>query len=352
MLVMMETDHVISYQYVDVNNRDASLDLKLTGDHVPNVYITATLIKPHEVSDIPLTVAHGFQSVTVEEKSRKIPVEIIAKKMVRSKTRQKVKVKAAPGSYITLSAVDNGVLQVSDFKTPDPYNYFYQKKALQVTAYDMYPLLFAEVRAKLSSSGGDGELDMSKRTNPMPAKRIKVVSYWSGIAKANGSGEADFEFDIPQFSGELRLMAVSYKGSGFGAADNTMTVADPIVISTALPRFLSPGDTVNVPVTLSNTTDKSANVTASITTDGSVKIVGGSSQGISLNAKSEGRAVFQMVANPTIGIANVKISVNGLGEKFEDATEISVRPPSTLQKVTGSGSIAGGQYTKSKYRVK
>ena len=151
MLVTMETDHVVSYKYVDVSNRDASLDLDLTGDHVPNVYITATLIKPHEVSDIPLTVAHGFQSVKVEEKSRKIPVEITAAKSVRSKTHQKVTVKAVPGSYITLSAVDNGVLQVSDFKTPDPYNYFYQKKALQVTAYDMYPLLFAEVRAKLLS---------------------------------------------------------------------------------------------------------------------------------------------------------------------------------------------------------
>jgi uncharacterized protein YfaS (alpha-2-macroglobulin family) len=346
MLVTLETDHVVSYQYVEVKKRNARVNLKLTGDHVPNVYITATLIKPHEVSDIPLTVAHGFQNVTVEEKTRKIPVEIIAKKMVRSKTHQEVKVKAAPGSYVTLSAVDNGVLQISDFKTPDPYNYFYQKKALQVMAYDMYPLLFAEVRAKLSSTGGDGDLDMTKRVNPMPAKRIKVVSYWSGIAKANSNGEAKFEFDVPQFSGELRLMAVSYKGQSFGAADNTMTVADPIVISTALPRFLSPGDTVNVPVTLSNTTDKSTSVTANISTSGAVKIMGGKSQTVSLNAKSEGRATFSVVANSTIGIGNVKITVSGLGEKFEDGTEISVRPPSTLQKVTGSGSIAGGSTQK------
>ncbi|MEI9807541.1 MAG: hypothetical protein WDO16_06430 [Bacteroidota bacterium] len=97
---------------------------------------------------------------------------------------------------------------------------------------------------------------------------------------------------------------------------------------------------MNVPVTLSNTTDKSASVTANIATDGSVKIVGSSSQTVSLNAKSEGRASFQVVANTTIGIGNVKITVSGLGEKFEDATAISVRPPSTLQKVTGSGSIA------------
>ena len=346
LLVTLETDHVLSYQYVETRNRSASLDLKLTGEHVPNVYITATLIKPHEMSDIPLTVAHGFQNVIVEEKSRKIAVEIIAKKNVRSKTHQSVTVKAVPGSYVTLSAVDNGVLQISDFKTPDPYGYFYQKKALQVSAYDLYPLLFAEVRTRLSSTGGDGEADMKKRTNPMPAKRIKVMSYWSGITKANGSGEANFEFDIPQFSGEIRLMAVSYKGQSFGSGENTMTVADPIVISTALPRFLSPGDTVNVPVTLSNTTAKATNVTATITTTGAVRASGGSSQTVSLTAKSEGRAMFNIVANSTIGIGNIKIVVNGLGEKFEDATEISVRPPSTLQKVSGSGAVAGGTTQK------
>ncbi len=348
MLVTMETDHVVSHQYVDVSNRTASVDLKMTGDHVPNVYITATLIKPHEVSDIPLTVAHGFKNVTVEEKSRKINVEVVAQKNVRSKTHQKVTVKAAPGSLVTLAAVDNGVLQVSDFKTPDPYSYFYQKKALQVTAFDLYPLLFAEVRARLSSTGGDGagEFSATKRNNPMPAKRIKVVSYWGGIKKANGSGVAEFEFEVPQFSGELRLMAVSYKGNSFGAGDKTMTVADPIVVSTALPRFLSPGDTVNVPVTLTNTTDKSASVTAIISVEGPMKVVGGNSQSVSLAAKSEGRATFRVVADPTISIGKVIVTVNGMGEKFTDATEIAVRPPSTLQKVTGSGSITGGSSQK------
>jgi len=346
MLVTLETDHVVSYQYVNVSNRSASIDLKLIGDHVPNVYITATLIKPHEVSDIPLTVAHGFQNIKVEEKSRKMVVEISAQKNVRSKTHQKVKVKATAGSYITLSAVDNGVLQISDFKTPDPYNYFYQQKALQVTAYDLYPLLFAEIRAKLSSSGGDADLEMNKRINPMPAKRIKVVSYWSGIKKANGNGEAEFEFDIPQFSGELRLMTVSYKGQSFGSADNIMTVADPIVISTALPRFLSPGDTVSVGVTLSNTTKKEGNYFVGMHIEGPVTAVGDNRQYIPLSPNSEGKAVFKIAGRPNIGIATITINVSGEGERFADETEISVRPPSTLQKVTGSGSIVGGNSQK------
>ncbi|WP_315817465.1 alpha-2-macroglobulin [Paraflavitalea speifideaquila] len=342
MLVTMETDKVVSYQYVNVENRSASVDLKLTVDHLPNVYVTATLIKPHDVSEIPLTVAHGFKSILVEEADRKIAVTIEAQKAVRSRTHQKVTVKAKPGSFVTLAAVDNGVLQVSDFKTPDPYGHFYAPKSLEVQAYDMYPLLFPELRARLSSTGGDGDLEMNKRTNPMPAKRIKIVSYWSGIAKADGSGNASFEFDIPQFSGEVRLMAVAYKDESFGSTESAITVADPLVLSTALPRFLSPGDTATVPVIITNTTARSTSATATLNVSGPLKVIGDNKQSVSLNANSENRAVFQVVAAPAVNVGKIAVEVNGLGEKFTDETEISVRPASPLQVLTGAGSITGG----------
>jgi uncharacterized protein YfaS (alpha-2-macroglobulin family) len=342
MLVTMETDKLVHYQYVNVENRTASVDLKLSLEHLPNVYITATLIKPHDVSDIPLTVAHGFRNVKVEERSRKMDLVINAPKSVRSRTHQKITVKASPGTYVTLAAVDNGVLQVSDFKTPDPYNYFYAQRALEVSAYDLYPLLFPELRARLSSTGGDGDLEMSKRVNPMPAKRIKIVSYWSGIRQANGSGEAEFEFDIPQFSGEVRLMAVAYKNESFGSAETAIKVADPIVLSTALPRFLSPRDTVIVPVTITNTTSKAASASAKITVSGPVRVLGSNTQNISLNANSEGRALFQLLAEPAVELGKIKVEVNSMGEKFADETEISVRPASPLQVETGSGILNGG----------
>ncbi|HTM91510.1 MAG TPA: alpha-2-macroglobulin family protein, partial [Flavisolibacter sp.] len=242
----------------------------------------------------------------------------------------------------TLAAVDNGVLQVTGFKTPDPYNYYYQKKALQVTAFDIYPLLFPELRGRLSSTGGDGELSLDKRVNPMPAKRFKIMSYWSGLKKANGSGYAEFEFDVPQFNGQIRLMAVAFKDEKFGSSENTTTVADPIVLSSALPRFMSPGDTVTVPVTITNTTSKLANGQATVSVSGPVKILGANSQSISIAPNSEGRATFQIVAQPTVNVAKIAINVNALGEKFKQETEMSVRPPSTLQKRSGSGSIVGG----------
>jgi uncharacterized protein YfaS (alpha-2-macroglobulin family) len=347
MLVTMETDHVVSYRYVEVSNRSASLDLDLTEEHLPNVYITATLVKPHEVAEIPLTVAHGFRNVTVEAKERRMDVKMTARQSVRSKTRQKVTVKAAPGSFVSFAAVDNGVLQVNNYRTPDPYAHFYEKKALQVTSYDLYPLLFAEVRARMSSTGGDlSEEEMKDRVNPLAAKRVQVVSYWGGTKKANGSGIAEFEFDIPQFSGELRLMAVTYKGNRFGVGESTMTVADPVVISTALPRFLSPGDTVYVPVTLTNTTNRSENVSASISVEGPVKVAGASQQSLQLGAKKEARASFRIIADPSVNVGKITITVSGMGEKFTDATEIAVRPASTLQRRTMAGSVNGGATQK------
>jgi uncharacterized protein YfaS (alpha-2-macroglobulin family) len=99
---------------------------------------------------------------------------------VRSHTHQKVTVKGAPGSMVTLAAVDNGVLQVSDFNTPDPYAHFYAKRALEVNGYDIYPLLFPEVRASLSSTGGDADWDMKKGSTPCRPNGSR--SYLTGAA--------------------------------------------------------------------------------------------------------------------------------------------------------------------------
>jgi uncharacterized protein YfaS (alpha-2-macroglobulin family) len=341
MLITLETDKVLSYQYIEVANRSASFDFKLGDDHLPNVYITASLIKPHGQSDIPLTAAHGFQSIKVEGKDRKIALEIVAAKTSRSKTKQKVTVRSIPGSMITLAAVDNGVLQVSDFQTPDPYNHFYSKKALEVNGYNMYPLLFPELRATLSSTGGDGDLSMNKRVNPMPAKRIQIVSYWSGITKANANGEASFEFNVPQFSGELRLMAVAYKNEQFGSKEAAITIADPIVLSSAVPRFLSPGDTVTMPVMITNTTSKQMSTTATLRVSGPLQVGSNNTQSLNLDAKSEGRVVFHLSAAST-GIGKLKVAISGAGEVFSEEIEISVRPTAPLQILSGSGSVMGG----------
>ncbi len=342
LLVTMESDKVLSYRYVEVDNRNASVDIPVSAEHLPNVFVTATLIKPHRTSEIPLTVAHGFSNLKVEEDGRKNKVEIVAAVSARSHTKQQVTVKASPGSYVTLAAVDNGVLQVSNFLTPDPYKYFYAPRALDVTAYDLYPYLFPELRPRLSSTGGDGENDMQKRLNPMPSKRVQIVSYWSGIVKTNASGQANFSFDIPRFSGQVRLMAVAYHNNEFGAAETAITVADPLVLSTAMPRFLSPGDMLSVPLTITNTTSRKAQAVAALRTRGPVKVLGAARQSLAIEPNAEGRTAFSIAANSPVDTARIYLDVEALGEKFTDEIAIGIRPASPLQRKTGSGSVEGG----------
>lgn len=345
MLVTIERNNIKEYHYLTTQNKSASLSLKATDELVPNVYVTATLFRPMDGSDMPLTVAHGFKSVTVENRQYHLPVSVAITDKSRSKTKQTITVKTTPGAYVTIAAVDEGILQVRNYETPDAYKYFYQKVALATNTYDIYPLLLPEIRTRRSSTGGDAASASDMRVNPMFVNRVKNVSYWSGILQANSSGIVKYTVDIPQFSGDLRVMAIAYKGKGFGGADQHMKVADPLIISTALPRFLSPKDEAVMPITLSNTTAKDANVSVSTSVSGPLSIAGSASQNVFIKANSEQRVVFRVAAQPNIGAGKVTVTARGLGETFINETDISIRPPASLQKVYASGQVAEGSNT-------
>ncbi|RLD68817.1 MAG: alpha-2-macroglobulin family protein, partial [Bacteroidetes bacterium] len=344
-LVTIERKNVTRHFYLNTDKRAASFDLDINEDFVPNVYVSATLIKAHDVSDIPLTVAHGYAPVMVENQTNKLPVSISSVKKSHSKTKQRITIKSAPNTAITVAVVDEGILQVTGFSSPDPYKFFYRKRALAVKSYDIYPFLFPEIALKTGKEGG-GAGGLEKRINPMTNKRFKLVSFWSGILTTDKSGFAYYDVDIPQFSGDLRIMAVAYKDKAFGASSDNMKVADPIVISAALPRFLSPKDTVEMSITLSNTTAKAMNSVVNVSTTGKLKVKGEQKQTIRIEANSEKQIYLKLVADPVIGQANVKISVNADGKTYTNETDISVRPASPLQKISGSGSVAGGSNTK------
>lgn len=343
-LVTVERGDVFEYYYLNTDKKAASISIAVREDFLPNVYISATAIRKLSGNQLPLTVARGYAALKVSKPETKLPVAINAVESSRSKTKQHISVKTSPNAELTIAVVDEGILQLKNTKTPDPYNFFYAQRALEVRSFDLYPFLYPEYSTSYSPAlGGDMAEAMARRTNPFTVKRFNLVSLWSGILKADGNGNAGFDVDIPQFSGALRVMAVVYKDNAFGSAEKTIKVADPIVISTALPRFLSPKDTVKVPVTLSNTTQKAGEVKAEISVTGPITIVGSGTQSATLKANSEGQVEFAVIASNALGAGSVTITVNGMGEKFVDRTDIAIRPVSSLTKQTGSGVISAGQ---------
>jgi uncharacterized protein YfaS (alpha-2-macroglobulin family) len=356
LLVTVERDRVLDHFYVDTDQKSARVSVPIRTGYAPNVYITATAIRPITDNSLPLTVARGFVPLTVEKPNTHLPLSIKAPELSRSQVFQTVEVRTAPRAQVTLAVVDEGILQRKNYRTPDPYGYFYQKRALEVGAFDIYPFLLPELGT--SSSGGDAA-DLARRTTPVPSRRVKLVAKWSGVLTADAAGVVRYKVRVPQFSGALRVMAVAYKDDAFGNAEHTMRVADPVVISTALPRFMSPGDTIDVPVTLTNTTkDKIfVKVTKQLTgplvsaeplmpmADTPIKYRS-AEWTVPLPPNKETQVTFHIGARQTIGNGSVKIVAAGLRgstETFSETIELPVRPAAPLEKRTGSGEATASQ---------
>ncbi|SFQ60519.1 alpha-2-macroglobulin family protein [Hymenobacter arizonensis] len=362
-LVTVERGRVLDHFYVTTDQKSAQVKIPIKAEHVPNVYVTATAIRAISDNRLPLTVARGFVPLTVEKPGARLAVAIAAPAASRSQTFQTVEITTAPRAQVTLAVVDEGILQIKNYLTPDPYGYFYQKRALEVSAFDMYPFLLPELGT--SSSGGDAA-DLRRRTNPIPNRRVKLVAKWSGVLTADADGKVRYKVRVPQFSGALRIMAVAYKDDAFGSAEHTMKVADPVVISTALPRFVSPGDTIDVPVTLTNTTGHDMYIATRLqiirsgqpakdlavmsnNLDEDSEFEEPLAPKILVDANSEARRVYRVRFRRSIGTVSLRIIAkssavhsNDKQENFTETIELPIRPASSLEKRTGSGVLAGG----------
>jgi uncharacterized protein YfaS (alpha-2-macroglobulin family) len=337
LIVTIERDGVLEHHTVKTDKRSASLKLQVKDAWTPNVYVAATLIKPHVETDMPLTVAHGYQSMSVERPSSRLNVSITAPSTSRSRRTQTIDVRTAPGAMVTIAVVDEGIMQVRNTRTPDPHRYFYQKRALQVESHDMYPLLFPELRVRKQTYGAGDDMEM--RINPFTVKRADLMTYWSGVIKAP-NGRASVKVDLPAFAGAVRVMAVAYKGSSFGSASHMITVTDPLILSTPLPRVVAPGDTVQVPVVLTNTTSSVIKTSCSLTTTGPLKVIGASRQ-MTLAANRDQVAMFTLVGTG-LGAASVTTTATTPVEAFTTTTQIAVRPVSPLTETSASGVVAAG----------
>jgi uncharacterized protein YfaS (alpha-2-macroglobulin family) len=350
LLVTVEQNSVKEYHILKADNNGGSLTLNIKDDFIPNVYITATLLRKTIEEGIPLTVAHGYASLKVEKASNRIPISINAPDKIRSHTKQRIQVRTMPGAEITVAVVDEGILQITDYKTPDPYNYFYAKRALEVDSYDLFDELFPELSIRRLATGGDQGFDLGKRLNPLTASRVKLLSLWSGKMTADAKGEAVFTANIPQFSGAVRIMVAAYKGQAFGSAEKYMKVADPVTISSSLPRFMSPGDQVKVSVTLSNTTAKPIKADVEVNTSVAsgpsasqlLKATKPGNKQVTIPANAEVQVSYDLTAMNATGNSTVTFKVITSAESFIEKTTIPVRAAVPLIKEANAGLINAG----------
>ena len=363
-LLTVESDRVHLAQAFDLEANTKEFSVPVDESWSPNVYCTITVIRPVDAeARWAVHRAYGTVPVFVDCRPRKLHVDASVPSEVRpgQELRVELVVRDSAGapcrSEVTVAAIDEGICSLTNYRSPDPWEFFYGKRRLQITTSDVYSLLMPEVGAKKvgtdsvegggdegggEKGGGRGSSYDRRLFNPVSAKRVKPVALWQSKIETADDGRAVASFTVPEFTGRLRVVVTAANARDFGSCDCPVEVRQPLMVSSSFPRFLAPGDDFIVPVTVFNTSDDAGSVNVMIDGRPSLECLTAAEQKAEVDPHGERTVFFRMRAPATPGVAGAKITATLGQETAVESVELAVRPTATLQFETGSGSIAAG----------
>ncbi|MBO7083890.1 MAG: hypothetical protein J6W30_08595 [Bacteroidales bacterium] len=343
-LVTVEAnDKVLKSMVFDKLTAEGKVEFKATEEMIPNVYVYVSLIQPRNAgNDMPLRM-YGVVPVKVEDSQLQLkPVlDVPETSNTKKKIQVTVKEENAKAMTYTLAIVDEGILGLTNFATPDPYNYFNAKQSLKVRTWDNYNYIidaFSGELGTLYAIGGDGFINQEVTLD----KRFKAFAVTYGPFELKAKDQNTHEFEVPQCSGALRFMVVA-KGDGksFGAAGKRMNVVDPINLFPAVPRVTAPNDemTLKVQVLAPNMKGQNLNVTVN---NKNLNAIGTVPSSVKVDGNGEAMFVMKVKVPETLGNAVFDVKVSGGGYDAETKTEIPIRMPYAEKRQTYTKEIAAG----------
>lgn len=246
-LVSVLSNHVISRMSVEVPKGESIIPIQVTGDWGAGAYVTATVIQPmNAAAGKNPTRSLGLAYAKVDPAGRALKVSLDAPESTKPRGTQRIAVSVAGARegqdvWLTLAAVDLGILNLTGFESPDPSSHYFGQRRLGVELRDVYGRLIDGMNGAMGTvrSGGDASGGM-RLQSPPPTQDLMAA--FSGPVKVGPDGTAFINIDLPAFNGTVRLMAVAWSKDAIGQAEQDMLVRDPVVVTATLPRFLSPGD--------------------------------------------------------------------------------------------------------------
>ena len=314
--------------------------------YLPNAYVVGLLVrKPDEAQRRLPMASFGITPLTLDTSTHEISFQWDAPESVKS--RQGIDVNldtGAPGSKVVLAAVDEGILQIIAFTTPDPFKYFYRKRGLTTSTLSLFDDVLPDLDRKDAVGGDEGEGFAFRHLNPIAAKRVRSFSLFSGILTADKSGKVNYHFPTEKFQGEVRVMVLGVEGNKFGASAYHVKVADPVVVEPSFPRFLAPGDKFDVPVLIYNNTKDREKIDVALSVEeGPVAIDGEAAQSLDLPAEGQQQILFHAKAKMDAGVAKFKVAAtDGAGGTYDSETELAVRPGNPLSTEIKFGNLEPG----------
>lgn len=358
-LMLESSDGPLWWQEIEIPAGGADFEVPINEEwNRHDLYISALVVRPGDkkLQATPKR-AVGLLHLPLVDENRKISLTLSTPERMRPNQTLTIKVKASikngklPKSInVLVSAVDSGVLNITNFVTPDPYDAFFGRKRYSVDQMDIYGQLI-EGQGKIAklSFGGDGEDETLSRSGKKPVTAVQIVAQQALPIMLNDKGEGEIQLPIPDFNGELRLMAQAWSEEEFGSVESKIIVAAPLIAELSMPRFIAGGDHSLLALDLSNLTDREQTLTVGVATSGLIKLVGTTTQNVKL-AKGERKTLsIPIEALNGLGQGVIAVNVIGLNLPGESATVVArqwalgVRPAIPAKSNSYAMRLSSGQ---------
>ncbi len=315
-LVMVEGDRPLWSQIVMASKTGVLVNIPIDPEwREHNLYVTAMMVEPiGDKTRITPKRSLGLLHLPLDRSARKLQLALEAPETTRPNQTLTVPVSLGvphARTHLTLAAVDVGVLNISNFKTPDAFEHFFGKRQYTAQLQDMYAevIEYHNNRTAKERFGGDADLT---RGGQQPNAEVQIVSLFSGLQTFDAEGRAEISLPLPDFNGRLRLMALAFNDSQYGHAEAELTVAAPIVAELAMPRFLAFGDRAVATLDVQNMTEQQETLNLSLDVSGAVALTNPalSARTLSLAPKQKATLEFPLEASDVDGVGTLDLTLN------------------------------------------
>lgn len=363
-LITIERDRVYAHKWFKATTNTSVQRITLPANFEGNGYINVQFSRDIHSNDIFTSpLSYGIAPFTVNVDNRRLDLSLTGPKHVKSGEVIEFKLQSNKPSKAIIFAVNEGILQVANYKFNDPLTFFFPKNALQVQTSQILDLILPEFSKvmQFAQTGGDTDMEMDiamkmamANTNPFKRKTDKPVAYWSNIIEVEG--EKTVTYQVPEaFNGKLKVMAiaVSQTGNQVGHAETATTVRNDLVLSPTVPLTLTPGDQSDVSVTIANNTDKTQKVSLNVSVAPQLSLVGETEKTIEIAPMSEGIVHFAINATEQLGASSIRFTASYKNNQQQMVqvvrhVNLSVRPIMPKQFVTQLGKVDAGKHVESK----
>jgi uncharacterized protein YfaS (alpha-2-macroglobulin family) len=310
--------------------KETQYHFKVTREMLPNIYVHVSFLQPYEqnFNDLPIRM-YGVIPIMIEDKTTQLEPVLTIPASLQPETEFTVKVseKNARAMTYTLAIVDEGLLDLTNFKTPNPWNEFYIREALGIKTWDMYDQVIGAFSGSLGgmlSIGGDGYL---KRDNEKANRFRPVVKYLGPFTLEKAKTNAH-SIKLPMYVGSVRVMLVAGQDGAYGNAEKTLPVHSPLMLLSSLPRTLSVNEEIALPVNVFVMEKGVKNVDVSVKTENGLAAVSGeSNKKLSFSTVGDQMLYFTVKTKGKTGKEKITVTASGGGKTTKEIIEIDVRNP-------------------------